>query len=546
MKIAIYLIVVILTLTNTFSAQPKIKWWFDTKDASAGQTAAGDIDDDGKLELAFGCYRNDSCVYALNSENGTLLWKYNTATKTGEGCNDVASLIFDIDGDGIPEVITPSSCNPTTFCFDGKTGEVKWATPTRGSDSPPTIADLDNDGKLEILHGEFMGYVKCMNAEDGKPKWEISVCKDCWIQTAPTIVDVNNDGQLDFVVASWNFYDTDTNKVYAYDGKTLEVLWEFPVNDVIYHGTAVADLDKDGNIELLIGDYSGEMFVINGKDGTKKWSHKFPENYFVGGPVSIADLDNDGYSEIVFSGWFKMVALRYDGSIYWEYDIPEYSSCFRGVALSDIDDDAMPDVIFGTQKGMLIALKGTTGDTIWTLNLAEHYGKEFDINHAPIISDFDKDGILDVFIVGGYMEYPKFSNGYGRAYCIEAGKGSGPDWLMFQNNESRNNNYSYIPSSVDFINFNNSNTITNLMFNSLTNDISFSINFQNDTQFNISIYNLIGHKLMRIEGNNHSAGDFNYTFNLNQKISQLASGIYLLQIEIPNISQLGKLIYFMK
>ena len=57
---------------------PTIKWWFDVKDASFGQSTAGDIDGDGKLEAVFGCYRNDSCVYALNTENGTLLWKYNT------------------------------------------------------------------------------------------------------------------------------------------------------------------------------------------------------------------------------------------------------------------------------------------------------------------------------------------------------------------------------------------------------------------------------------------------------------------------------------
>ena len=48
---------------------PRILWRFDTKGASFGQSAAGAIDGDGELELVFGCYRNDSAVYALNAED---------------------------------------------------------------------------------------------------------------------------------------------------------------------------------------------------------------------------------------------------------------------------------------------------------------------------------------------------------------------------------------------------------------------------------------------------------------------------------------------
>src|SRR6266436_3108547 len=90
-----------LIFQSTIRAQtPHIKWWFNTKDASFGQSAAADIDGDGKLEVVFGCYRNDSCVYALNAEDGTLLWKFNTHPLGAEGCNDVAPIIYDVDHDG--------------------------------------------------------------------------------------------------------------------------------------------------------------------------------------------------------------------------------------------------------------------------------------------------------------------------------------------------------------------------------------------------------------------------------------------------------------
>ncbi|NOQ71126.1 MAG: PQQ-binding-like beta-propeller repeat protein [Crocinitomix sp.] len=148
MKLLItHLLPLIFTLTCfvTYGQTPTITWWYDTNDASFGQSATDDIDGDGLLEVVFGCYRNDSSVYALNGDDGTLLWKYNASPLGSHGCNDVAPIIYDINDDGQKEVIVPGSCNPRTFCFDGETGELIWEADTRGSDSPPTIADIDND-----------------------------------------------------------------------------------------------------------------------------------------------------------------------------------------------------------------------------------------------------------------------------------------------------------------------------------------------------------------------------------------------------------------
>src|ERR1044071_3781272 len=116
-----------LLFINKVNGQtPTIKWWYDTNDASFGQPAAGDIDGDGMLEVVFGCYRNDSSVYALNADSGSLLWKYNTHPAGAEGCNDVAPVIYDVDNDDTLDVVVPSSCNPVTFCFNGQTGAVEW------------------------------------------------------------------------------------------------------------------------------------------------------------------------------------------------------------------------------------------------------------------------------------------------------------------------------------------------------------------------------------------------------------------------------------
>jgi outer membrane protein assembly factor BamB len=451
MKIIFFLAAVIGTIHLTFhviAQTPLIKWWYDTDDASFGQSAAGDIDGDGLLEVVFGCYRNDSSVYALNADDGTLLWKFNAHPPGGEGCNDVAPVIYDVDDDGLMEAVVPASCNPVTFCFNGLSGTVKWQCDTRGSDSPPTIADIDNDGEPEILHGEFGGYVKCIDAEDGSEAWEIPVDTNSWIQTAPTILDLDNNGQLDFVVGTWNFDGMDS--IYAFRGDNQDFLWSYPVHDYMYHGTAVADLDNDGKPELVIGSYNDTLYCINGENGTTSWKYAASGGY-IGSPATIADIDNDGSCDVVFVSSYQVVALSGTGSFKWQYDIPFYEQSFRGVAVADINNDLFPDVIFGTDGGKVKALNGNDGSLIWSVDLADHYGNaDFALDHAPLVADFDNDDTLDVFIVGGHAEYPAFENNFGRAYMISAGKGNGPDWLMFQNDIRRQSSLcSYVPTAFN-------------------------------------------------------------------------------------------------
>ncbi|MGQ9818760.1 MAG: outer membrane protein assembly factor BamB family protein [Candidatus Kapaibacteriales bacterium] len=425
------------TLTTLFSLrlsclsiEPEILWFFETKDACFGQTAAGDIDGDSKFELVFGCYRNDGNIYALNAEDGSLVWKFSTARNNIEGCNDVAILLFDINNDKIPEVIAPSSCNPKTFCLDGKTGNVIWSTNTNGSDSPPTIADIDNDDRLEILHGEFGGSVICIDAQNGNLKWRLMINPNSWIQTSPTIVDLDLDGNLDFVVATWVIGNSDSNAVYAFRGYDRKLLWERNVSGVVYHGPCVTNLDDDPYPELLIGDYSGKIYAIESELGIVKWS--FSANYYVGAPILSADFNNDGNCEIIYSDAFGIGSLDRNGNTLWYFQNPDYSSSFRGPTISDIYGDGQLDLIFATSSGYLRALDGNNGKQIFELNLAQHYQDTFEIDNAPVIADFDFNGELDAFIIGGKARFPDFSHNYGRAYMIKIGTGTGSNWLMFQ------------------------------------------------------------------------------------------------------------------
>jgi outer membrane protein assembly factor BamB len=533
------LLLLSILLSLSTQAQPTVKWSFNTKDASFGQSASADIDGDGKLEIVFGCYRNDSMIYALNAENGSLLWKFNAKGVASEGCNDVAPIIYDVDGDGKLEVIVPSSCNPKTFCLDGKTGAVKWVCNTRGSDSPPTIADIDGDGKTEILHGEFGGYVICINAEDGTKAWEIAVDTKSWIQTAPTIVDVNNDGDLDFVVGTWNASVKTDNKIYAYRAKDQKLLWTYAVNDVMYHGTAVGDLDKDGKQELVVGCYNDTLYCINAENGTTNWKYSFGNSFYVGGPALIADLNNDGRCEVVFSAWYKMAALTWDGKLFWEYNIPNYKQSFRGAAIADVNNNAFPDVVFGTDGGSVIGLNGQDGSLIFNKNLRSDFGDSlYAIDNAPLIADFDKDGKMDVFIVGGHGEYPDFFKDFGRAYLLSIAPGNGPDWLMFQNDIWRRSNIcEKKASAIEDVALPKEDI--NIYPNPSFGVINIELTLKEKSAVSIALYNLQGQKI-----NNKEAGLLNCGKHLLlwDTPAQMPAGMYYFAIKIGNAMRYEKLL----
>ncbi|MFN3939513.1 MAG: T9SS type A sorting domain-containing protein, partial [Chitinophagales bacterium] len=173
--------------------------------------------------------------------------------------------------------------------------------------------------------------------------------------------------------------------------------------------------------------------------GELKWQYQFPSNsLYIGGPTSMADINNDGFLEVVFSDWFQVGAVNYWGDLLWSYDIPGYGQSFRGIALGDINGDQYPDLTFCSSGGTVIGLRGESGNFIQQIDLLADYGAEnFEVEHGPLIADFNNDGTLDVFVAGGHAEYPAIENNFGRAYMVSWGDGNGPDWKMFRRDYRR-------------------------------------------------------------------------------------------------------------
>ncbi|HEC76453.1 MAG TPA: hypothetical protein ENI33_04250 [Thermoplasmatales archaeon] len=472
---------------------PQILWWYDLDAPSFGSSAVDDIDADGKPEIVFGTYFNDEKIYALNAENGTLLWSYYTG-----GCNDASVAIADVDQDNELEVIAPSSATLKIYCFDGETGNVEWETYTgypNCIDSPPAVADVDNDGKPEVIFGTWYDYVFSLNGEDGSVCWQVNVGTDSYIQSGPNILDIDGDGDLDVVVAQF----AGDCRVYALKGDDGSTLWysDLP-QDYMYHGGSFADIDEDGRLEIVIGCYDKNVYVLNCEDGSLVWSYTAP--YYVAAPTSIADLNNDAHLEIIFASYNIIGVLSYTGNLIWSYTTG--GTIFRGGVIADVNGDGTPDVVFGSEDGILRVLKGDSGEEIWTYDLQSHYGNTYEIDHAPVITDFNNDGKLDIFVVGGYGTSNPPTNNHGRAYALSAGNGTGKGWKMFRYNLFHSGFYPNLPPAILNVEANPTSQVPNEYVNitcTVTDDVAV-----NSVMVNITYPEgfTVNHTMERIDGTN--------------------------------------------
>ena len=420
-----------------------MKWHYNLKDVSFGQTTAKDVDGDGFLELIFSTYWNDSNVYCLNAENGTLKWKHLQKGPAG-GCNDAGPLLFDPFLNGNYKVVIPGSCMDTTFCVDADSGYVQWKTVTGGGDSPPSMLDINGDGYPDALHGTFYGNVKALDGRTGATLYTLTVDANAAIESEPVIV--KNGSEYDFVVGTWDFI-YDSNRIACYRASDHVLKWQHYVHNLIYHGPATGDLFRTGEQEVVIGDYDGYLYCIKVSDGSLVWTDSVSKlaGGYIGAPVTLADLDNDGYLDIILSDGNSVRAVNRNDGAMWSYSPPSDFTNFRGVMAADVNNDHIKDITFGTNYGTVVSLDGSTGAVIRSFDLHAYAvdsladtSSIFEVDNAPIIADFDHDGILDLFIIAGKGRSDTTTyNDYGYAMCLSWGVGNGPDWTVFRHDDRR-------------------------------------------------------------------------------------------------------------
>lgn len=195
-----------------------------------------------------------------------------------------------------------------------------------------------------------------------------------------------------------------------------------------------ADLDADGDLDLLIGNIDDKPFFME-NDGDNENPH-FVEGADIMAPVSALDaemgvfydLDGDGDLDLITGGYTGLHLFENSGSP----QVPafgEVAGFFAGLqvganpipAFGDVDDDGDADMVVGLSESGLVLLYQNTGSALQAEFSQENMDELGDVGlyAYPHFADLDADDDLDL-LVG--------RDGFGFIYYKNNGTPTVPVW----------------------------------------------------------------------------------------------------------------------
>lgn len=346
---------------NVIDGQGNILWT-QTLAGGMGQYPAtvGDIDGDGNLEVvALTAYGNARGGINVFSNTGEVL----LATVTNNNPLICAPVLADLNNDGTLEII---------FCGRGKAsasisagvhawnlqGEEIDGFPFEMPSTPaftPTLADIDGDGFLELFIATT-SVLYCVShtgeilySVDGQEAYKYSY-------QSPLVVDFDGDGEWSLVGACHG----DNPNHYIRNAHTGEYRqgWPKPVSSWTYSAPTVVrneTMVKSSDDFAIFMGVSGEGNVFYQYDADGNVAPGFPLNLTSGieGFVSVADIDGDGENEIITD--FNLMDSGEGFIRAWEMDGTEVTNGFplrpqgltymNGANFGDIDGDGNLEIV---------------------------------------------------------------------------------------------------------------------------------------------------------------------------------------------------------
>jgi len=172
--------------------------------------------------------------------------------------------------------------------------------------SSPVTADLDGDGHLEIIYGtgnyfhdERGTYIRVWNY-DGTLKFKLDTIGRTF--STPLVADIDNDGDLEILATTLEGYlycwDHLGNLVFATQTLSYKALSSEP----IFSSPIAVDTNGNGKLEIIYAQ--GAQVVMVNYLGTQISDNNKREMIFeqFKGSVAIKDIDNDNVLDVISGG----------------------------------------------------------------------------------------------------------------------------------------------------------------------------------------------------------------------------------------------------
>lgn len=380
--------------------------------------------------------------------------------------------LADLDGDNKLEIIVGGSgvtesgalsCDGWVYAYKS-TGALYWQTQVRAPvNASPTVADLNKDGKPEVIVGLggdasrstcWHGGVVVLHGQDGagwskgSPVWLFDTQdwldhrQDGWkdgVIASPAVGDITGDGWPEVVFGAWD------QCIYALDRNGNPIWGNLPGvlpqvycgghgyynEDTIWSSPSLADVNGDRVLEIITGaditqgnmygdPSGGYVYILNGQG--IMLAQTWLDQRVYSSPA-VADIDNDQQYEIVVGTGTHLPGTGYYVTAY-EIDlnrptprerlIVKWRSAtngrvFMSPAIGDMNSDGSADVVitsaigdYGTAGSEAFAWNGKTGQQLFRTRSCTFMGQSMNTQSSPVLADIDGDNKLEVLYGHGW------------------------------------------------------------------------------------------------------------------------------------------------
>nr|MDO8099729.1 PQQ-binding-like beta-propeller repeat protein [Candidatus Njordarchaeota archaeon] len=220
------------------------------------------------------------------------------------------------------------------------------------------------------------------------------------IDSSPAVADVDGDGQLEVIVGSSD------NRVYCLNGATGALKWSYTTGKRVFSSPAIADINRDGKLEVLVGSDDNHIYCLNGTTGAKLW------NYTTGKSIesspAVADVVGDGHLEVLVGSLDKKTYCLNGATGAQEWNYTTGGWAWSSPTIVDANDDGHLEVVVGSEDNQVYCLNGTAGTKLW------NYTTGALVDSSPAVADVDGDGHLEA-LVGSYDN---------KTYCLSGATGA--------------------------------------------------------------------------------------------------------------------------
>ena len=341
-----------------------------------------DIDGDGKPDILT---RNQTGIngFSVQINTGTP-GNFSYTQQNIDGINAYAFALADLDGDGLPELLTTDNTTHTIVIYHNIStpghvafGDTYSITPTSFSTFSMAIAaaDMDGDGKPDIVVTNSNGLNEIdlyrNTSQPGKlsfdPVFALGGTADSF-----SLADFDGDGKPDLLATFGNLSygidmlrNTSTPGNFSFD----RVTGVFPANP---YPICAGDIDGDGKLDVIILDRQNNYIdVYHNLSSPGKVAFSAVTTYAVPAwPVNamMADFDGDGKPDIAVSAVdvntpgnsvttiFKNISTPGKLSLLPPVNYPTGVTIGDLMAAADVDGDGKVDLLFSTDGQSLQAL----------------------------------------------------------------------------------------------------------------------------------------------------------------------------------------------